>query len=154
MVRDTRHSLQTHMEKDKLRRHVRAVATGADADARRQRDRERNRERQRRYRERLRVRRLERTPSEHPIENDHPMDETASGLQECLADVDVHDDVTVDVETPPYLPPHQERAVHEFLDRLLLIRDDLHECTTCLEKYHGMQMHGTECARCHKEVCI
>ena len=58
----------------------------------------------------------------------------------------------MDTETSPYVPVHQQRAIHEFLDRLSLIRDELHECTTCLERYHGMKMHGTQCARCHHEV--
>jgi hypothetical protein len=50
------------------------------------------------------------------------------------------------------LPVHQEQAIHDFLDCLRLIHEDVHECTTCLERYHGMQMHGTECLRCHREV--
>lgn len=55
---------------------------------------------------------------------------------------------------PPYLPVHQQHAIHDFLDRLLVAGDDLHECTVCLEKYHGMPLHtsGTVCARCHNEV--
>jgi hypothetical protein len=153
MVQDTQHSLQSRVEKqerEKHRRHVHAEAIGANADAQRQKEREHSRERQRQYRKRHRVQMPEHTPSECPAENDSPMDET--GLQECVVDVDVCDTMNVDVETHPYLPAHQEQAIHKFLDRLLPIRDDLHECTTCLEKYHGMPMRGMECARCHNEV--
>ena len=30
--------------------------------------------------------------------------------------------------------------------------DNVHECTPCLEGYHGMSLHNTLCARCHNEV--
>jgi hypothetical protein len=55
---------------------------------------------------------------------------------------------------PPYLPVHQQHAIHDFLDRLRVAGDDLHECSICLERYHGMPLHtsGTVCARCHNEV--
>ena len=35
----------------------------------------------------------------------------------------------------------------------LLIGDDAHECTLCLECYHGMTLRDTLCARCHNDVC-
>jgi len=53
---------------------------------------------------------------------------------------------------PPYLPLHQQEAIHAFLDRVLEIGDDLHECTVCLERYHGMKLRDMACTRCHKEV--
>jgi hypothetical protein len=42
---------------------------------------------------------------------------------------------------PPYLSVHQQHAIHDFLDRLLVAGDNLHECTVCLEKYYGMPLH-------------
>ena len=80
----------------------------------------------------------ERGVEEHPVQDDCSMD-------------DVHD--AGDTWTP-YLPVYQEQALHEFLDHLHLIQDDVHKCTTCLERYHGMQMRGMECTRCHNEVRI
>ena len=76
------------------------------------------------------------------------MDE--DGLQECPVKDNVRN--AADVQRH-YLPIHQEHAVHDFLNRLHLIQDDVHECTTCLERYQGMQMRDMECMRCHSEVC-
>lgn len=140
-----------------VRRRKHAETTGAEADAKRQKIRERNRDYMRRYRERLRVQTHRRALSQDPIVDldDFPM--ANNGLQGHLVDNDyrmhdVHD--APDVQTlSPYLPPHQQQAVYDFLDCLHLIQDDVHECTTCLERYHGMQMRATECARCHNEVC-
>ena len=55
---------------------------------------------------------------------------------------------------PPYLPVHQQHAIHNFLDRLCVAGDNSHECLICLERYHGMPLHtsGTVCARCHNEM--
>lgn len=53
---------------------------------------------------------------------------------------------------PPYLPFHQQQAIHDFLDRLCVVSNDLHECPVCLEKYHGMPLCGVVCPRCHSEV--
>lgn len=53
---------------------------------------------------------------------------------------------------PPFLPVHQLRAINQFMDRLLVVRDSLTECSTCLERYHGMHMRGVQCDRCHREV--
>ena len=54
--------------------------------------------------------------------------------------------------TPPFLPLHQSEALVDFLDRLHRVRDDLHECDICLEKYYSMKMEGTQCDRCYHEV--
>jgi hypothetical protein len=54
--------------------------------------------------------------------------------------------------TPPFLPLHQSDALVDFLDRLHRVREDLHECEVCLEKYYSMKMQGTRCDRCYREV--
>ena len=53
---------------------------------------------------------------------------------------------------PPFLPVHQQRAITDFMDRVLAVRDSLTECFTCLERYHGMHTRGVQCDRCHREV--
>ena len=40
------------------------------------------------------------------------------------------------------------------MDRLFCVRSSLGECETCLERYHGIRMHGNQCVRCHREVCF
>ena len=98
-----------------------------DKDAELERERNATRERMRRYRERLHV---------------------------PLADLHSMDDVVDEDATPalPYLPLHQQQAIHDFLDRLVAVGNDLNECTVCLERYHGMSLHGSLCTRCHSEV--
>ena len=54
--------------------------------------------------------------------------------------------------TPPFLPLHQSEALVDFLDRLHRVREDLHECDVCLEKYYGTKMQGTRCDRCYREA--
>ena len=138
-----------------VRRKIRAEATGAEGNLQRLRELERKREYMRRYRERLRIRTVQSPegvlsglPLVGPDDSDvRRMDE--DGLRECPVEDDIRD--AADVQRH-YLPVHQEHAIHDFLDRLRLIQDDVHECTTCLERYHGMQMHGTQCSRCHNEV--
>ena len=52
-----------------------------------------------------------------------------------------------------FLPLHQYRALHAFMDRLLLARADVHGCEICLERYYGMKVHDEHCCdRCHREV--
>jgi hypothetical protein len=53
---------------------------------------------------------------------------------------------------PPHLPLHQQQALHAFLDRLLFAADDIFDCSTCLERYRGMSVRGTQCERCFHEV--
>lgn len=147
-------------ERQRIRRQTRSDSRGAEADEQHQRDLERNRERQRRYRERLRVRvrNHERSASEDPVvpvdnrvDRDSPMhDISEREFPEEASDENVED--ATDTERSAYVPVHQQWAIHDFLDHLALIRDDLHECATCLERYHGMKMHGTQCARCNNEV--
>ena len=55
-------------------------------------------------------------------------------------------------DPPPFLPVHQQRAITDFMDRVLAVRDSLTECSTCLERYHGMHTRGVQCDRCHREV--
>jgi hypothetical protein len=38
------------------------------------------------------------------------------------------------------------------MDRVPAVRDSLTECSTCLERYHGMHGRGVQCDRCHREV--
>ena len=52
----------------------------------------------------------------------------------------------------PFLPVHQQRAIDNFMDRVLTVRQSVRHCDTCLERYHGMHMRGTQCDRCHREV--
>ena len=51
-----------------------------------------------------------------------------------------------------YLPKHQEKAVHKFLDRVRELADDVNECVVCMERYHGMAVVENVCARCQNEV--
>ena len=55
---------------------------------------------------------------------------------------------------PPFIPSHQVRALKDFLDRLFLVRSDLHECETCHERYYGLKLHADQCDRCHREVWV
>ncbi|KAH9988963.1 hypothetical protein BJV77DRAFT_1160792 [Russula vinacea] len=50
-----------------------------------------------------------------------------------------------------YLPKHQEKAVHKFLDRVRELADDVNECVVCMERYHGMAVVENVCARCQSE---
>lgn len=120
--------------RDVQRRFCGRVRDLSETDARRTRERNGNRERQREFRERLTV----------PLDA-HSTDDFLMGL-----DSDGPDDGNQ--PSPPYLPLHQKQAVHDFLDRLLVVGDDLHECAICLEKYHGMSLRGSLCTRCHSEV--
>jgi hypothetical protein len=54
---------------------------------------------------------------------------------------------------PPYLPVHQQVAIHAFLDRVRELGDDISDCEMCKEHYYGMKLQGGLCARCAKEVC-
>ena len=54
---------------------------------------------------------------------------------------------------PLYLPMHQQGIIYTILYCVCNIDDNVHECTLCLEGYHGMSLHNTLCARCHNEVC-
>ena len=58
----------------------------------------------------------------------------------------------VSTDNSSFLPIHQQEAIHDYLDRILRVRDDVGLCLTCLEKYHGMHIHGTQCDWCHREV--
>ena len=59
----------------------------------------------------------------------------------------------VHVAAPPlYLPMHQQDVICTILYCVCDISDNVHECTLCLEGYHGMLLHNTLCARCHNEV--
>ena len=55
---------------------------------------------------------------------------------------------------PPYIPVCQQQVIHNFLDQLLITRDNLHECIICLERYHGIPLHISQmvCVRCHNEL--
>ena len=53
---------------------------------------------------------------------------------------------------PLYLPMHQQDIIYTILYCVCNIGDNVHECTLCLEGYHGMSLHNTLCARCHNEV--
>lgn len=53
---------------------------------------------------------------------------------------------------PPYIPLHQQQAIHNFLDCLHVVSNNLHKCPICFEKYHGMPLCGVVCARCHSKV--
>jgi hypothetical protein len=57
-------------------------------------------------------------------------------------------------DSPPstFLPPHQRHALDDFLDRVLSVRTEFHECAICSERYYGMKMHTDSCDRCHREV--
>jgi hypothetical protein len=96
------------------------------ADARSLHARALNRERVRRYRERLQ-------PELRPTIDEHVVQQPP-------------------VIAPRDVPIHQERAIHAFLDRLLSAADDIFECSTCLERYQGMSLRGTQCQRCFHEV--
>ena len=96
-------------------------------DAQRERVLDSTRERMRRYRERQHV----------PLPDAHSMGDIVDGDA---------------APAPPYLPLHQQQAIHDFLDRLRVVGNDLHECPICFEKYHGMPLRGVVCARCHSEV--
>lgn len=63
--------------------------------------------------------------------------------------IDKDDDLAA---APLYLPMRQQDVIHAFLDHVRVICDDVHECTLCLERYHGMTLHDTLCARSHSEV--
>ncbi|KAH9998572.1 hypothetical protein BJV77DRAFT_959567 [Russula vinacea] len=63
--------------------------------------------------------------------------------------IDKDDDLAA---APLYLPMRQQDVIHAFLDHVRVICDDVHECTLCLERYHGMTLHDTLCARSHNEV--
>lgn len=90
-------------------------------------------------------------PVDNRVDRDSPMhDISEREFPEEASDENVED--ATDTERSAYVPVHQQWAIHDFLDHLALIRDDLHECATCLERYHGMKMHGTQCARCNNEV--
>ena len=51
-----------------------------------------------------------------------------------------------------HLTMHQQDVIHAFLYRVCDIGDDVHKCTPCLERYHGMTFHVTLCTGCHNEV--
>jgi hypothetical protein len=61
-------------------------------------------------------------------------------------------DSSVGSPPPSFLPAHQQHALHDFLDRVVSVRTDLHECATCSERYYGMKMHTDSCDRCYREV--
>jgi hypothetical protein len=60
----------------------------------------------------------------------------------------------VDVHGPPptYLPSHQADAIDSLFTNILFTQDRPPECSTCLETYHGMCLHGNQCDRCHRET--
>ena len=157
MTRRAKCSLESQIENaqsQSIHQWKHAEVSGVEADVQHQRDREHRHEYMRRYCEQLYIRSHECTLSKHLVVDDCPMDERGveeHPVQDDCSMVNVHD--AGDTWTP-YLPVHQEQALYEFLDCLHLIQDDMHECTTCLERYHGMQMCGTECARCYNEVHI
>jgi hypothetical protein len=45
----------------------------------------------------------------------------------------------------PYIPIHQQSAIHNFFDRIRGIDPFLDTCSTCKERYHGMHLKGTQC---------
>ena len=47
---------------------------------------------------------------------------------------------------PLYLPMHQQVIIYAILYCVCNIGDSVHECTLCLEGYHGMLLHNTLCA--------
>ena len=56
---------------------------------------------------------------------------------------------------PLYLPMHQQDVIYTILYCVCNIGDNVHECTLCLEGYHGMSLHNARdrlCALCHNEV--
>ncbi|KAF8468610.1 hypothetical protein DFH94DRAFT_281302 [Russula ochroleuca] len=120
---------------------VRTEATGVDADAQRQ-TRTWSPSRMSatilgRYRERHRERRVNTSRS-------GGLCDRRNAVQERLEQDEA--------KTSRYLSHHQEQTIHDFLDRLVPIHDDIHERTTCFERYHCIQMRGSQCARCHKEI--
>ena len=124
------------VEHRKRYRHACSESTGPAADARRERQREQNRQRQARHCERVRQ---IRAPSCAPVEQgDYEMGNGGgpSVLQQPEGG----------------LPQHQLEAIDDFFNRLAHSRSDVHECTTCLEKYFGMHVRGSQCDRCSHEV--
>ena len=52
----------------------------------------------------------------------------------------------------PFLPVHEQQAIHAFFDHVRAIGDDEHECAICNERYNCMNIQDAVCARCDKEV--
>lgn len=67
----------------------------------------------------------------------------------------VHTPVNNDheLDTPPYIPLHQQQAIHTFLNSVRDLGDNINECRMCKEHYYGMKLEDMQCARCVKEVC-
>ena len=49
------------------------------------------------------------------------------------------------------LPSHQLNAIHGFFNCLLLAQTDIHECSTCYERFHGIRMRHSQYDRCSSE---
>jgi hypothetical protein len=58
-----------------------------------------------------------------------------------------------ELDTPPYIPLHQQQAIHAFLNSVRDLGDNINECRMCKERYYGMKLEDMQCARCVKEVC-
>jgi hypothetical protein len=112
------------LETDRGRRYRRVCADAAGSSA----DERRERQRQARYSERLR----RAQPAPELISND------------TMA----VDPVPFNPPPPPqYLQIHQTNAIEDFFNSLLFTQTDPPECSTCLERYHGMHTYASQCDR-------